>query len=212
MFGFTPRPKQPAPTVNAAPRPEADPVAVAPCSVAPLEPVTDPDAQQLESQADVATGSSVDLAGMAPAAATALNRFESKVTAVGGSMVLKSAYRPASYQKHLQDVWYKWMDLKNNTDPGCQNLRAEVQREFQRHHLIESQHPVAASDHTRGLAFDATVSLPQNARLGRRRLTLDKLAHLVGLLRPAIAADPVHFKYVGGLRAASVRRRNPRTA
>jgi hypothetical protein len=210
MFGFTHEPAQPA--WNAASPSELESTAVAVCSVAPLQPITDPAAQQLESQADMATGSSVDVASMVPAAAHALNLFESKVTAVGGSMVLKSAYRPASYQKHLQDVWYKRMDLKNNPEPGCQSLRAEVQQEFQRHHLIESQHPVAASDHTRGLAFDATVSLPQKARLGRRRLTLDSLAHLVGLSRPAIVADPVHFKYVGGLRAASVRRRNARTA
>jgi D-alanyl-D-alanine dipeptidase len=151
---------------------------------------------------------------MVPAAARALNLFQSKIAALGGSIVLKSAYRPAAYQKHLQNVWYKWMELRNNTDPGCQGLRAQVQEEFTRHHLIETQHPVEISDHTRGLAFDATVQLPTRARLGRRRFTLDSLARLAGLLRPAIAADPVHFKYVGArVHVASVRRhRNGRTA
>lgn len=208
IFGFNSAPTQPA--VHPAPvRP------VSACSVAPLDPITDPAAQQLEAQADADTGSSVDVAGMVPAAAHALNLFESRVASVGGSMVLKSAYRPAAYQRHLQDVWYKWMEMRNNVDPGCQDLRAQVQAEFQHHHLIESQHPVTVSDHTRGLAFDATVSLPLSAHAGRRRLTLDKLAHLVGLLRPAIASDPVHFKYVGGTskpvgrttRIAAVRRR-----
>lgn len=176
------------------------------CSVAPLDPIEDPAAQQLEA----ATGSNtVDVTDMVPAAARALDRFEARVASVGGTMVLKSAYRPASYQHHLQNVWYKWMtELRNNHDPACQDLRAQVQEEFQRHHLIETQHPVSVSDHTRGLAFDATVELPPNARIGRRKVTLDTLAHLAGLLRPAIIADPVHFKFMGVVRSvvrASVR-------
>jgi hypothetical protein len=168
------------------------------CSVAPLDPIDDTSAKELEAS----TGSSVvDVADMVPAAAHALDLFESKVASVGGTMILKSAYRPAAYQKHLQNVWYKWMgELKNNTDPGCEVLRSEVQEEFERHRLIETQHPVAVSDHTRGLAFDATVELPA-AKKTRGRLTLDGLARMAGLLRPAIAADPVHFKFLGALRA-----------
>ena len=189
------------------------PKAVGSCRVTPLDPITDPASQRLES----ATGTDVvDLTDMVPAAAHALNLFEAKVASVGGTMVLKSAYRPEAYQQHLQNVWYKWMDLKNNQDPGCQDLRAEVQQEFLRHRLIETQHPVTVSDHTRGLAFDATVNLPTNAKIGRR-LTLDGLARLAGFLRPAIASDPVHFKFLAGLmpqssrpagvRMASLRRR-----
>ena len=190
------------------------------CAVAPLDAVTDPAALQLEA----ATGSDVvDVDGMLPAAAHALTLFQAKVASVGGTMILKSAYRPAAYQQHLQNVWYKWMELRNNHNPACQDLRAAVQQEFARHRLIEGQHPVSVSDHTRGLAFDATVDLPRNAKIGKRRLTLDSLARLAGFLRPAIATDPVHFKflaalqpvtvhphprYVLGVRAAVRRRRN----
>jgi hypothetical protein len=177
------------------------------CSVAPLKPIDEAVARRLEASA----GSNiVDVADMIPAAARALNRFESKVASVGGTMTLKSAYRPAAYQKHLQDVWYKWMDeLKHNQSPACQVLRTQVEEEFVRHRLIETQHPVAVSDHTRGLAFDATVDLPAAAKVGRR-LTLDRLARLAGLLRPAIAADPVHFKFLGGAppRYPALRRRH----
>jgi hypothetical protein len=185
------------------------------CSVAPLDPINDPVALELE--ASNSPAGAVDVNDMVPAAAHALNLFESKVAAVGGSMELKSAYRPAAYQRHLQNVWYKWMDeLRDNSDPACQDLRAQVQQEFLRHHLIETQHPVAVSDHTRGLAFDATVSLPARSRIGRRRFTLDGLARLAGLLRPAIAADPVHFKFIGAARVhfAAMRhsRRSPRSA
>jgi D-alanyl-D-alanine dipeptidase len=178
--------------------------------VTPLDPIDDPAARQLEA-ADSPAGV-VDVLDMVPAAAHALDLFESRVAGVGGTMILKSAYRPASYQKHLQNVWYKWMvELRNNHDPACQDLRSQVQDEFKRHRLIETQHPVATSDHTRGIAFDATVALPPNAKIGRRRLTLDSLARMVGLLRPAIASDPVHFKYLEGpVRVARVARRRTR--
>jgi hypothetical protein len=176
------------------------------CSVAPLQPIDDAAAQQLE----VSTGSDVvDVADMVPAAARALNLFQSKVASLGGTMILKSAYRPAAYQKHLQDVWYKWMgELNDNRDSACQGLRTLVQEEFVRHRLIETQHPVAVSDHTRGLAFDATVDW-STAKKGRR-LSLDRLARLAGLLRPAIVADPVHFKFLGIAppRRLAVRRRH----
>jgi hypothetical protein len=197
---FTDPATLPVPSGGEAPAPSPR-VAMGACSVPPLVPITDPTAQALEAR-DTPDGD-IDVNDMIPAAAHALDLFESKVEAVGGSIELKSAYRPAAYQAHLQDVWYKWMELKNNHDPGCQDLRAQVQEEFLRHHLIESQHPVTVSDHTRGLAFDATVALPQHARIGRHFFTLDSLARLAGLLRPAIASDPVHFKYVGAVLASA---------
>jgi D-alanyl-D-alanine dipeptidase len=177
------------------------------CPVAGLDLIIDPAAEQLEASmgADV-----VDVTDMVPAAAAALGRFQSKVAAVGGSVVLKSAYRPAAYQQHLQNVWYKWMgELRNNNDPACQELREQVHNEFTMHRLIETQHPVAVSDHTRGLAFDATVALPAKWK-GRRRVTLDGLARTAGLTRPAIAADPVHFKFTGGIRSVATARRHRR--
>jgi len=186
-------PKPETQTVKAAVDPNAG------CPVAPLDAIDDPAAQQLEA-AGVEGESTINIAGMSPAAAGALSLFQTKVAAAGGSVILKSAYRPAAYQQHLANVWYKWMtELRNNRLPACQNMKASVQEEFTRHRLIETQHPVAVSDHTRGLAFDATVSLPPRARIGRLRVTLDTLARLVGLVRPAIAADPVHFKFVGAL-------------
>ncbi len=199
LFDLTPS----LPTAEPAPP-------VSSCSVAPLDPIEDAEAQQLEARAD---GSAIDVSDMVPAAARALGRFQSAVAAAGGAIVLKSAYRPAAYQQHLQNVWYKWiLELRGNQEPGCQDLRTQVQEEFARHHLIETQHPVAVSDHTRGLAFDATVELPRRARLRRRRVTLDSLARLAGLTRPAIAADPVHFKFVGPASAPLVRLARTRTA
>lgn len=172
-------------------------VAQAGCSVTPLEAVTDSSATELE--ASNSPGGPIDTKDMIPAAARALDLFATKIASVGGSLVLHSAYRPEAYQRHLQDVWYKWMEMKNNGVQACQGLRTAVQAEFVRHHLLESQHPVAVSDHTRGLAFDASVDLPRNARIGRRKVTVDLLARLAGLVRPALVADPVHFKFLGGM-------------
>lgn len=166
------------------------------CSVAPLPDIDDADALAFERESE--TSSAVDLAGLRPAMARALEKFRHMVLAVGGSFDLKSAYRPPAYQEHLQQVWFKWMELRRNREAGCQLLRAEVSDEFSRHKLMESQKPVTASDHTLGLAFDAAVVLPRLARLQHRRVTLDRLAVLAGLRRPDILRDPVHFKLVIG--------------
>jgi hypothetical protein len=129
----------------------------------------------------------------------ALKRFQRIALSVGATVDLRSAYRPAAYQAHLQDVWDKWMlQLRDNRQPQCQELRSQVEQEFQRHQLLPTQRPVTRSDHTLGVGFDASVSIPAGARLGRRRVTVDLLARLSGIRRPDVLRDPVHFRLVGG--------------
>jgi D-alanyl-D-alanine dipeptidase len=165
------------------------------CSVAVLPEVEDPAALAFEN--GTGTEGAVDLDGLSPAMGRALARFRQLVSSVGGSLDLKSAYRPPAYQAHLQAVWFKWMlELRNNREPVCQLLRAQVGQEFERHRLLETQKPVTSSDHTRGLAFDATVVMPKVARLKKRRVSLDRLALLAGITRPDIRRDPVHYKLV----------------
>jgi hypothetical protein len=163
-----------------------------PCTVAPLPPITDPRAAAFNA------GEIVDTSNLTRGMSRALARFQKAVAQVGGSLELKSAYRPPAYQQHLQSVWDKWKELRNNNVAACQGLRAQVHQEFERHDLLETQRPVTSSDHTRGLAFDATVVIPANARMKRRKVTLDSLARYAGLRRPDIWRDPVHFKFVGG--------------
>ena len=84
---------------------------------------------------------------------------------------------------------------------GCRALREEVSAEFARHKLMETQMPVTDSDHTRGMAIDASIMMPHIVRIvaKKRRVTsvsLDRLALLAGLRRPDIRRDPVHFKLV----------------
>jgi hypothetical protein len=69
-----------------------------------------------------------------------------------------------------------------------------VEHEFITHQLLESQRPATSSDHTRGISFDASVLLPARARLNRRRVTIDRLARMAGIRRPALRSDPVHFR------------------
>jgi hypothetical protein len=176
------------------PKPVIPPVTaqVSTCEVEPLPPILDAEAVSFEREQIPDTG------GLLPAMAQALAKFQRLVTAAGGTYEVKSAYRPAAYQEHLQQVWFKWMrELRSNREAGCQALRAEVSDEFSRHHLLESQMPVTSSDHTRGMAVDIAVVIPKTARKSKRRyVSLDRLALLAGLKRPDIRRDPVHFKLV----------------
>jgi hypothetical protein len=164
--------------------------AVPACLVEPLPAIEDQEALAFES------GAPVDVDGLTPRTALALNRFERLVSSVGGSIFLTSAYRPAAYQDHLQQVWDKWMlEMRDNYDENCADIKAATAEEFTRHQLLEKQRPVSMSDHTRGISFDAAVLVPR----GRRRPSLDALARRAGFKRPAIAKDPVHFRLIAGV-------------
>ncbi len=136
----------------------------------------------------------VDISGLTDATASALTRLEHLVASLGGRLELKSAYRPVAYQEHLQEIWDKMKALRRNRQSGCQALRAAVTAEFTRHRLLVTQRPVTDSDHTRGVGIDAALVLPAGARYKRRRISLDRLAKMVGFKRPDIRHDPVHFR------------------
>jgi hypothetical protein len=165
------------------------------CKTAPLDEIVDPEALELEKNADT---SPAELNGLMPDAAQALDTFKELVNSVGGTFDLKSAYRPTAYQAHLHEVWVKWVKgLRGNRTSGCSALREEVGAEFARHKLLLRQQPVPASDHALGLAFDAAVTMPRVARLNGKRVTVDKLAAMSGMSRPNSRRDPVHFKLRG---------------
>jgi hypothetical protein len=164
------------------------------CRVAPLSEIWDPETLAFEENAETAP---VDIDGLMPDAAEALETFRNMVISVGGTFELKSAYRPPAYQAHLHEVWVKWVrHLRRNRSRACRALREEVRAEFTRHQLLLRQQPVPASDHMLGLAFDAAVTMPRGARLHGKRITLDKLAALAGIRRPSRRRDPVHYKVI----------------
>ena len=185
LSGFDASPVAPPGAAIAAP-------ALPPCPVAPLQPIEDAEAALMEDG-----GSALNLEGLTPRTNLALSRFESMVEARGGSFILTSAYRPATYQAHLRNVWHKWVDeMKDNQDPSCFELKAQASAEFTRHALLESQHPVEVSDHTMGIGFDAAIAFPVVKK--RRRISVDRIARLAGVARPAVRRDPVHFRLIGG--------------
>ena len=176
--------------------PSFTPVASSNCSIAPLSPVFEPGAQAFEDS----TVSTVDTSGLTAATANALTRLQNLVASLGGHLELKSAYRPLAYQEHLQEVWDKARALRRTRQIGCAALRKEVTAEFTRHRLLVTQRPVSDSDHTRGVGIDASLVLPRGARVNRRRITLDRLALMVGFKRPDIRRDPVHFRLLAEYR------------
>jgi len=166
-----------------------------PCAIDPIPGIQDEQAQSFEAAAG--TPAVVDVTGLTPATALALARFEQRVASLGGKFAVTSAYRPPAYQEHLQAVWDKWKQLRDNHDEGCAVLKSEVAAEFERHRLMESQRPVPFSDHTRGIGFDATVFLPARHR------NIDRVAKQSGVRRPDILRDPVHFRLVLSARNAN---------
>jgi hypothetical protein len=163
------------------------------CAVAAIPEIAD--MQALAFEASVGSPAVIDIAGLTPATERALVRFSRFVATAGGSITVTSAYRPSPYQEHLQNVWDKWMlEMRDNNDEACQSLRTDVEQEFTRHQLLETQRPVTFSDHTRGTGFDAAVTLPRRAH--RRALTPDALARRAGLRRPDVIHDPVHFRFI----------------
>lgn len=168
--------------------PAPPPPFVEACAVEPIPPIEDLAALDFED------GASLDTKHLHPETARALTRFEQKVSAVGGSMTLTSAYRPASYQEHLMAVWDKWSEMQVQTNPACNSLRAQIDEEFNKHALLATQRPVAVSDHTLGVGFDAMVLLPEDVEIRRKPVDVDDLAKLCRLMRPDPLRDYVHFR------------------
>ena len=143
------------------------------CSVDVLTPY-DPDPYPL------------DIDNLTPRMQTALQCLQTAIANNGGTSNVESAYRPPAYNQHLIDVWNKWVrELRNNTNPACQTLRADVQAHIGRHELLVSQPPVLNSLHTQGEAFDLTSSLPY--------ANLDALTQGCQVYRNIPVRDPVHF-------------------
>jgi len=80
-----------------------------------------------------------------------------------GTDLLASGYRPLDYQQHFTDVWDKWGELKDNTDPLCATLKAKIRNEFFTRHSLGNpddpsdlgiRPPSGANCHSSGTCFD----------------------------------------------------------
>jgi hypothetical protein len=139
--------EQPRATGGGAVTPPAGATTTAPSTgaCAPLTPLTDPLALQMEG------GQTVIWANTAPQLQACVNKFIGKV---GGSVT--SAYRPAAYQTHLKEIHTKWCSqgLSSNTDPSCAAVKSAVQGELGKHGLSCSLLVGTTSNHSSGRAVD----------------------------------------------------------
>ena len=145
------------------------------CPVAPLTPYS-PDPYPL------------DIDNLTPRMQTTLQCLQTAIRDDGGTSSASSAYRPPAYNRHLQEVWDKWMrELRRETRPECQSLRNEVRNHFNGHELIPDSdaRPHSSSAHTRGEAFDLSSNLYDGV--------LDVLAVGCRVYRPDPIGDPPHF-------------------
>ena len=194
MFRLTPTPiAETFPALDDIPLSDVPKAKTSLCLIEPLPRLSDPEALQFEGEDD--ESGRVDTLSLTPETVSALTRLQNEVTRFGGQFVITSAYRPPTYQEHLQAVWDRWGLLRRNKSKACQALKEEVKAEFERHQLLRRQRPVAFSDHTRGIGFDARVLLPHRTK-SRRRVSIDRLARSAGVHRPDIRRDPVHFRLV----------------
>ncbi len=149
------------------------------CPVPPLTPITDPAAQAHE---DGRYAGQPDLDNLNARAQAGAACILQRAAGEGIIAAITSAYRPAQYQRHLQEVYDKWLLLKDNAQPECQEVKDAVRREFNKHRVI--RRPVNNSQHSSGNAVDITGIPGSNA---------DSIAAACNMYRPEPVKDRVHF-------------------
>ena len=123
-----------------------------PCPVGPPTPITDPDAQQLESDP-------VDETRLTQYMQSKLGCLRNAVQQAGGTIQITSAWRSQAYQLHLYETRARWKALMTNRDPLCATLKQEALNHMLQHGLDTTlKRPVAktAGHHPLGIAIDAT--------------------------------------------------------
>jgi hypothetical protein len=159
------------------------------CEVAPLQPVTDPDAVPFENGL-----TPVREDKLTPEMAANLRCLREKVAAKGGALSVTSAWRPQSYQDHLRELVVKHPKLielailQGVEECVPAPYYGAVHPDHVRHGL--NRNAARTSPHTTGNAFDANWS---------NGIDIDALAGECGLFRPmpqpkSDGGDPIHFE------------------
>lgn len=152
------------------------------CPLAALNQITDPAAIDFENGNRIRT----DL--MNADMIAGLQCLQTRASNAGGSLRVTSAFRPPEYQRHLREVWDKHFTDDYRDIEACNDVYSEIDQEYTRHGLLDTQRPAASSAHTRGEAFDANWTLPATT-------TIDILANQCQLQRPYPTNDRVHFTH-----------------
>jgi hypothetical protein len=148
--------------------------------------LTDPEAIAQETQ------ESLDLEKITPAMKTALDCLGTKIREAGGRFEMngdyvESAYRNPEYQAHLDEIWRRWQQLKDNTQPECAAVKEHYKAEFSKHR-IRRRPATRMGPHPRGVAVDLvipTTGLPLSK--------IVELANACKLDQPLPLDDDNHF-------------------
>ncbi len=170
-------------------------VSVSDCPVTTkLDEITDPVAQMYEDGTYDSTNP--DITHLNPATQAGLACIQQKVAALVCYMTPQptSGYRPAAYQKHIFDVYYKWQKLKNDNTPACAELKAAIKKQFDKHSQFKHA-PGATSNHSQvdaqgnpaGNAVDIDF-VPDDTNV-----SADAIACQCNMYRP-MANDVVHYQ------------------
>ncbi len=149
------------------------------CPVPPLSPITDP--ASLEHENGVFSRSP-DMDRLNTATQQGAACIVNQTLALGQRATITSGFRPSPYQRHLREVWDKWMLLRNNSSEACQSTKESVRVEWERHRIVRQ--PGNTSNHSQGNAVDIA---------GVPSATADAIALACNMQRP-LADDPVHYE------------------
>ncbi len=154
------------------------------CEVSPLTPITDAEALIFEG------GKTVDLSKLDSDMTIAHQCVKKAVEAAGGELKVDSAYRPPAYQRHLLEVWNKWVLLNRarNNQPECQDLKKIVENEKLKHKLV-AQPASERGMHTKGKAIDMDAT-----GISTEKFLDIATGEECKLYRRMPIKDPVHFE------------------
>jgi len=122
--------------------------------------------------------------------------LQTKIQAAGGQFAvddtyIESAYRNPEYQSHIDEIWSKWQQLKDNATPECADVKAYVDNEVSKHKIrnLGTRPASRSGPHPQGIAVDIVIP-----NTGLPLSTVVNLADQCNISEPLAArGDPNHF-------------------
>ena len=167
-------------------------------AVTKLDDITDPVALKYEDGTYSSTKPDIEHLNQATQAGLACIVQKVVATNCYQTPQATSGYRPAAYQKHIYDVYYKWQKIKDNNTPECAEVKAAIKKQFDYHSPFRHA-PGETSNHSQldaqgnpaGNAVDIAL-VPESIA--------DAVAGQCNMYRPMInnpdptKNDPVHYQ------------------
>lgn len=149
-----------APGEGEMPDPKCEPSTNTPCGPV-LTPLTDPSTVLIDSGIKVVWKSSdPNVQRNLDKLKQETDKFAAYVKSQGGTVVVNSAYRPLAYQAHFYEVVKRWLEIKDNPNPDCTELKNEITRQHEYHELGTVVAPPngCSSPHVKGVGVDLSIS------------------------------------------------------